>query len=151
MSTVYQDRVYEDQAYRDRQVQTRATDESVGVLVSRASEQMAQLVRQELRLAQAEMTQKGKRFGIGGGLFSGAGLMAFLGLQALVAAAIAAVTIALPVWAAALVVFGALMLIAAVLALAGKLELGRATPASPRQTMESVKFDVAELKEAAHR
>jgi hypothetical protein len=134
--------------YHDRQV---STEESVGVLVSRASEQMAQLVRQELRLAQAEMTQKGKRFGIGGGLFSGAGLMAFLGLEVLVAAAIAAVWLVVPLWAAALVVFGALMLIAAVLALAGKLEFGRAKPAAPRQAMDSVKVDVAELKEAAHR
>jgi hypothetical protein len=134
--------------YHDRQ---GSPEESVGELVSRASEQTSQLVRQELRLAQAEMTRKGKRFGIGGGLFGGAGLMAFLGLEALVAAAIAAVSIAVPVWAASLVVFGALLLITAVLALAGKLEFDRAKPATPRQTMDSVRFDVAELKEAAHR
>ena len=138
MSTVYQDR-------------QSTVEEPVGVLVSRASEQITQLVRQELRLAQAEMVQKGKRFGIGGGLFSGAGLMAFLGLEVLVVAAIAAVTLVLPVWAAALVVFGALLLITAALALAGKLELGRAKPVSPRRTIDSVKIDVAELKEAAHR
>jgi tetrahydromethanopterin S-methyltransferase subunit C len=131
----------------------RRTDaeEPVGVLVTRASEQITQLMRQELQLARAEMMQKGKRFGIGGGLFSGAGLMALLGLQVLVVAAIAAVTLVLPVWAAALVVFGALLLIAAVLALAGKLEIGRAKPATPRRTIDSVKIDVAELKEAAHR
>jgi hypothetical protein len=134
--------------YHDRQI---TSDESVGVLVTRASEQITELVRQEMRLARAEMKQKGKRFGIGGGLFSAAGLMALLGLQALVAAAVAAVAIAVPVWAAALVVFGALLLIAAVLALAGKLEMGRAKPATPRAAIDSVRFDVAELKEAAHR
>ncbi|WP_229925050.1 phage holin family protein [Streptomyces sulfonofaciens] len=135
-------------AYHDGQ---GTTDESVGVLVSRASEQVSQLVRQEFQLAQVEMRQKGKRFGIGGGLFTGAGLMAFLALQALVAAAIAAVTVVLPVWAAALVVVGALLLIAGALGIAGRLEMRRAAPAAPRQAIASVKTDVAELKEAAHR
>ena len=128
-----------------------STEESMGALVSRASEQLTQLVRQELRLAQAEMAQKGKRLGVGGGLFSGAGLMALMGLQTLVAAAVAAVAVAVPVWAAALVVFGLLMMVAGVLALAGKSEIGRAKPATPQQTMDSVRVDVAELKEAAHR
>jgi hypothetical protein len=138
VSTVFQDR--------------RSTvEEPVGVLVSRASEQITQLARQEIRLAQAEMVQKGKRFGIGGGLFSGAGLMCFLGLEVRVVAAIAAVTLVLPLWAASLVVFGALLLIAAVLALAGRLEFGRAAPVTPRRTIDSVKIDVAELKEAAQR
>jgi hypothetical protein len=145
VSTVYHDR---QQVQGDGHVHG---DEPVGVLVTRASEQMTQLVRQELRLAQAEMKQKGKRFGIGGGLFGGAGMMAFLALEALVAAAIAAVWLVLPLWASALVVCGALLLVAGALALAGKLELGRAKPAAPRQAMDNVRYDVAELKEAAHR
>jgi hypothetical protein len=52
-----------------------SAQEPVGELVQRASQQLSQLVRDEMRLAQAEMTEKGKRFGKGGGLFGGAGLM----------------------------------------------------------------------------
>jgi Protein of unknown function (DUF1469). len=40
---------------------------STGELVSQLSEQVSHLVRDELRLAQAELKQKGKRAGIGPG------------------------------------------------------------------------------------
>ncbi|MDB1086425.1 phage holin family protein [Streptomyces sp. ACA25] len=126
-------------------------EDSVGVLVSRASQQLSQLVREEMRLAQAEMTDKGKRFGIGGGLFGAAGLVAFLGLQALVATTIALLALALPVWASALIVTGVLFVIAAVLALMGKKQVGQAAPPMPERTIDSVKADVAEIKERAHR
>jgi nitrate/nitrite transporter NarK len=104
-----------------------------------------------MRLAQAEMTQKGKRFGVGGGLFGGAGLVGVVALQALAATVIAALALALPVWASALIVTGALAVIAAVLAVAGKQQIGKATPPVPEQTMDSVKADAAEIREKAHR
>ncbi|MEU0181960.1 phage holin family protein [Streptomyces sp. NPDC006207] len=126
-------------------------DERVGELVSRASEQLSRLVREEMRLAQAEMTRKGRRFGLGGGLFGGAGLFAVLALQGLGSAAVAALALALPVWAAALVVAGVLALVAAVLAAAGRRQFGRAAPPAPEATIDSVKADIAELKERAHR
>ncbi|GAA1504426.1 phage holin family protein [Streptomyces albidochromogenes] len=125
--------------------------EPVGELVAQASQQISQLIRQELRLAQAEMTQKGKRFGVGGGLFGGAGMVAFLALQALVATAIAALALVLPVWASALIVTAVLFLTAAVLAMAGKKQVGQATPPVPEQAIDSVKADMAEIKERAHR
>ncbi|MGW4566487.1 phage holin family protein [Streptomyces sp. NPDC004561] len=125
--------------------------EPVGELVQRASQQLTELVRGELRLAQAEMTQKGKRFGKGGGLFGGAGVVGFLMLEALVATAIAALALSLPVWAAALIVTAVLGVIAAVLALRGKKEVTKASPPSPQETIENVKADVAEIKESAHR
>lgn len=71
-------------------------DEPVGELVQRVSQQLSQLVRDEMRLAQAEIALKGKRFGVGGGLFGGAGLFGVLTLQAGLAAVIAAVALALP-------------------------------------------------------
>ncbi len=126
-------------------------DDSVGTLVTQASQQLTQLVRDEMRLAQAEMVQKGKRFGIGGGLFGGAGMVAFLALQALVAAGIAALALVLPVWASALIVFGVLLVIAGVLALVGKKQVSQATPPAPERAIDSVKADVAEIKEKAHR
>lgn len=74
------------------------SDDSVGALVARASQQMSELVREEMQLARAEMTQKGKRYGVGGGLFGGAGLLGLLAAQALVCAVIAALALVLPVW-----------------------------------------------------
>ncbi|MBT2529794.1 phage holin family protein [Streptomyces sp. ISL-99] len=126
-------------------------DDSVGALVTQASQQLSQLVRDEMRLAQAEMAQKGKRFGIGGGLFGGAGMVAFLALQALVATGIAALALVLPVWASALIVFGVLLVIAGVLALVGKKQVAQAGPPAPERAIDGVKADVAEIKEKAHR
>ncbi|MFF4381194.1 phage holin family protein [Kitasatospora sp. NPDC001547] len=123
----------------------------MGELVKRASQQLTELVRDELRLAQAEMKEKGRCYGKGGGLFGGAGLAGFLMAQALVATVIAALAVALPVWAAGLIVTAALGLVAAVLAVSGKKQVDRAGPALPERTVENVKADVAEIKERAHR
>ncbi|WP_329192492.1 MULTISPECIES: phage holin family protein [unclassified Streptomyces] len=133
------------------QRQARATDDSVGVLVSRASQQISELVREEMRLARAEMTQKGKRYGKGGGLFGAAGLVGVLAAQALVATCIVALALVLPVWAAALIVTAVLGAIAAWMALSGKKQIAKAGTPAPEQTIDSVKADVAEIKEKAHR
>ncbi|MEU8136225.1 phage holin family protein [Streptodolium elevatio] len=131
--------------------ETSPADASVGQLVSDASAQLSQLVRDEMRLAQAEMTEKGKRFGIGGGLLGGAGTLGFITAQALVVTVIAALATALPVWAAALVTTVVLLGVTAVLALAGKRSIARAVPPVPEQAIEGVKTDVAQIKEHAHR
>ncbi|MER6685752.1 phage holin family protein [Streptomyces olivaceoviridis] len=123
----------------------------MGELVQRASQQLTELVRGELRLAQAEMKQKGRRYGKGGGLFGGAGLVGFLMSQALVTTVIAALAVPLPVWAAALIVTVVLGVIAAVLAISGKKQVDQAAPPAPEQTIENVKADLAEIKESAHR
>jgi hypothetical protein len=128
-----------------------AADAPVGDLVARASAQITQLVREELQLARAEMTVKAKRFGIGGGLFGGAGLLAVLGLQALVVTAIAALALALPVWASALITAAALLLVAAGLALAGKREVARAVPPTPEQAVAGLRADVETIKENVKR
>ncbi|MGW1766735.1 phage holin family protein [Streptomyces sp. NPDC002073] len=127
------------------------TEESVGELVSRASQQISELVREELQLARAEMSQKGKRFGVGGGLFGGAGLVSILAAQALVGAMIAALALLLPVWASALIIAALLAAVAAVMAAAGKKQIAKAGTPAPEQAIDSVKADVAEIKEAVHR
>ncbi|NLU75143.1 phage holin family protein [Streptomyces sp. HNM0575] len=124
---------------------------TVAELVKQASEQLSEVVRSEMRLAQAEMKEKGKRAGLGGGMFGGAAIMGVLALWALVFAAIAGIAVALPVWAAALIVAGGLLLVAGVMALAGKHELGSATPPKPEQTIDSVKADVDAIREGAQR
>jgi Flp pilus assembly protein TadB len=130
---------------------TGVDEHSVSQLVNQASSQLSDLVRQEMRLAMAEVSDKGKRAGIGGGLFGVAGVAALVAFLAFATAAIAAFSLILPVWAAALVVAGCLLLIAGVTALAGKAEFSRAKPAVPKAAIDSVKADVHELKERAHR
>ncbi|MFF4898066.1 phage holin family protein [Streptomyces sp. NPDC001068] len=129
----------------------RSGQESVSELVQLASQQLTELVRGELRLAQAEMKEKGRHYGKGGGLFGGAGVIGFLMLQALVTGVIAALAVVLPVWAAGLIVPAALAVIAAVLLKSGRKQFGRAAPPTPEQTVENVKADVATIKESAHR
>ena len=73
-------------------------DATVGELARQLPEQISRLVREELRLAQLEMTQKGKRAGIGAGMLGGGGVIALYGVAAVLAAAILALT--LPVAAA---------------------------------------------------
>jgi len=125
---------------------TRTTDEPIGVLVHRLSEQIPELVRSELRLAQAEMTEKGKRAGIGVGLFSAAGLLGLFGLATLIATAILALALVLPAWAAALIVAVVLFLVAGLVALGGKKEVQQATPPAPERAIAGVQEDVATIK-----
>jgi peptidoglycan/LPS O-acetylase OafA/YrhL len=128
-----------------------SADGSTAALIARATKQLSTLIREELRLAQAEMSAKGRRMGFGGGLFGAAGLMAILAVQALVAAAVAGLAVVVPVWGAALIVAGGLLAIAAVMALAGKKQIKQATPPVPEQTVESIKADLAQIAEGAHR
>jgi len=125
---------------------TRPTDEPVGALVHRLSEQIPELVRSELRLAQAELTEKGKKAGIGVGMFSAAGLLAFFGVATLIATAVLALALVLPAWASGLIVAVLLLAVAGVAAMAGKKEVGQATPPAPERTIASVREDVATVK-----
>ncbi|MFF5173027.1 phage holin family protein [Micromonospora sp. NPDC000089] len=118
------------------------TEPSTAELVQRATEQVSRLVRDELALARAELTEKGKHAGIGIGLFGGGGVMALYGTGALVATAILLLALVLPAWAAALIVAVVLFLIAGVLALVGKKQVSRAVPPMPEATVRSVRADV---------
>lgn len=122
------------------------TDEPLGALVHRLSEQIPELVRSELRLAQAELAQKGRRAGLGIGMFSLAGLLAFFGAATLVTTAVAALALVLPLWAAGLIVAGVLLVGALGAALGARNEIQQATPAAPEVTIANVKQDVAALK-----
>jgi uncharacterized membrane protein YqjE len=127
------------------------SDRSAGDLVQRLSQQTAELVRQEMRLAQAEMQDKGKRAGIGAGMFGGAGLVALYGVGALIATAILLIGTALEPWLAALIVGVVLLAAAGVLALLGRKQVERATPPKPERAIDSVQRDVEHVKERASR
>jgi uncharacterized membrane protein YqjE len=123
----------------------------VSELVQRASNQAAELVRDEIKLAQLELAEKGKRAGIGAGLFGGAGLVALYGVGALIATVIMLLATAMDAWLAGLIVAVVLLAIAGILALTGKKEVERATPPAPEQAIDSVKSDVDEIKRRASR
>ena len=122
------------------------SDPTLGALVHDMTQQMSTLVRDEIRLAQAEMTQKGKKAGIGAGLFGGAGLVALYGVAALLATVVLALALVMPAWLAALIVTVVLFAVAGVLALQGKASVSKATPAKPEEAIEGFKQDVATVK-----
>ena len=127
------------------------TDQSLSELVQRLSNQTSTLVRDEIRLAQIELQEKGKRAGIGAGMFGGSGLIALYGLGALLAAAILGLTTAVEGWLAALIVAAVLFAVAGVLALTGKKQVEQAKPPKPEAAIESVQTDIDKVKESAGR
>ena len=124
---------------------------STGQLIGQLTEQISRLVRDEARLAQAEVTQKAKKLGVGAGLFGGAGLVAFFGLAALITAAILALALVVPAWLAALIVAILLFAIAGVLALVGKKDVQKGSPPVPTEAISSIRTDIATMKESARR
>jgi uncharacterized membrane protein YqjE len=126
-------------------------DRTTGELVKQLSEQVTVLIRDELKLAQVEMTNKGKQAGFGIGLLGGSGLVALYGVGCLIACAIIAISGVVAAWLAALIVGAALLAIAATAALIAKGGLQKATPPVPDQAVDSVKTDVEEIKERARR
>jgi uncharacterized membrane protein YqjE len=133
----------------DERTHDELRDRSIPDLLKQLSQQTTTLVRQELELAKAEMAQKGKRAGLGAGMFGGAGAAALLGLGALSAAAIAALDAALPLWLSALIVAVIWLVVAGVLAMTGKTKVQQATPPVPEQAQRSVKEDVEWAKTQA--
>jgi uncharacterized membrane protein YqjE len=127
------------------------SDRSLSELVQQLSTQTSTLVRDEIRLAQLELQEKGKRAGIGAGLFGGSGLVALYGLGALIAAVIMLIATALEPWLAALIVSVGLFALAGILALTGKKQVEEATPPAPEQAIQSAKQDVEVVKERAGR
>jgi uncharacterized membrane protein YqjE len=121
---------------------TDTRERGLGELVKDLAGQTSTLVRQEIQLAQAEMTTKGKLAGRGTGMLAGAAVAGLLALMALSAVLIAALDTAMPLWLAALVVTLLWVVIAGVLAARGRTELRRATPPVPEQTVETVKEDI---------
>jgi len=118
------------------------SDRPVAELLTELSDQTRTLVRQELELAKLELTDKGKRAGLGAGLLGGAGIVGLYAVGALTACLILALATAVDGWLAALIgaaVYGA---VAGVLALIGKSKVQQAVPPLPEQAAESVKEDV---------
>jgi uncharacterized membrane protein YqjE len=130
---------------------TTPADASTPELISRLSEQSSRLVRDELRLAQAELSEKAKSLGRGAGMFGAAGLVAFFAIATMLTTVILALALAVDAWLAALIVTVVLLGLAGVLIVVARRQVSRGLPATPQKSIESVKQDVETVKESAHR
>jgi uncharacterized membrane protein YqjE len=139
-----------DERHRTNGVSQELRDRSVGELVHLLTEQISTLARDEVELAKAELTRKGKAASVGGGMFGAAGIVTLLALGALTAAAILGLaTLIDQAWIAAAVVGAAFLVVAGVLALAGRKSIRKASPLVPEQASESVKEDVEWIRTRA--
>jgi MFS family permease len=124
-------------------------DRSLGELARQLSDQTTQLVRHEVELAKAELQIKGKRIGIGAGMFGGAGALGFYALGGLMACLILALATAMDGWVAALIVTAVYAAGAGALALLGKGKVEAGTPPVPERTVDSLKEDLQWTKQRA--
>jgi uncharacterized membrane protein YqjE len=124
-------------------------DSSTGHLIKQLSEQSSMLVHQELELAKAELSEKGKRAGIGAGMFGAAGVAGLLALGALTACLILLLDKGMDTWVAALIVTAVYAAAAGILALIGRDRMRESMPPAPEETVESVKEDVQWAKTRA--
>jgi len=128
---------------------TQLEDRPMAELVRQLSDQTTTLVRQEIELAKAEMTAKGKQVGIGAGAFGGAGLVGLYAVGAITACLILALSTAVAGWLAALIVGVVYAAIAGVLALIGKKKTQAGGPPVPERAISSTKEDVEWAKTRA--
>ena len=91
-------------------------DRPIGEVTGALTRDLALLVRQELELAKAEMTEKGRVAAPGLGMIGGAGVVALMAAGALTACAVLVLSLFLPAWFSALLVGAALGALAYLLA-----------------------------------
>jgi MFS family permease len=129
-------------AYQPPPPEEDLRDRSIPELVKQLADQTSTLVRQEISLAKAELSEKGKQAGKGAGLIGAAAVIGLLAAGALTAFLIMLLDGALANWLSALIVGIVFAAIAGALAMAGRNRIKRATPPVPEQTVETVKEDV---------
>jgi hypothetical protein len=126
----------------DHRADFELREQSLADLFERLSSDTSTLIRQELALARAELTEKGREAGKGAGFLGGAGLVGLLAAGALTACFVLLLDLAMEAWLAALIVAVVYGAIAAVLGLRGRDRVQAATPPVPEQTVETLKEDV---------
>jgi hypothetical protein len=117
-------------------------ERSIPELMKQLSEETSTLVRQEIDLAKAELTQKARSGAFGIGALGVAGLLGLYALAALSVCLIAALALAMPVWVAALIVTAVYSAGSVAIALTGRRRLQAAIPPTPDATVETVKEDL---------
>ena len=126
----------------------KQSGERVGLigLIRQLPGQVSRLIRDEIRAAQLELTEKLKAAGIGAGLLVGGAVLALFAFGALIAAAILGLSEVLAPWLSALIVGVVLLLIAGILALVGQRRLKKGIPPLPQDSINSVKADIRTVK-----
>jgi hypothetical protein len=124
-------------------------EKSAAELLKQFSEDATTLIRKEVELAKAELTEKGRQAGKGAGMFGGAGLFGVGAFGALTTFLILVLAEAMDAWLAALIVTVLWGGVAAVLAIQGKQKVEEAAPLQPEQTVDTVKEDVQWAKRQA--
>jgi hypothetical protein len=120
-------------------------ERSLGDLFSELASETSTLVRQEVALAQTELTQKATSIGKNVGFLVVGGAVGYAALLAILAAAIIGLANFLPWWAAALIV-GVAVGIVAFLLISPALKALKETSLTPNQTVETLKEDAEWLK-----
>jgi hypothetical protein len=136
-----------EQASTSTSIPSQRQEPSTAELLTQLSDQSSRLVRDEIALLRLELNEKAKRFGLGAGMFSAAGLLALYGVGALLATAILALALVLDVWLAALIVTVVLFAAAGVAAVLGKKQVDEGMPPAPQDTVDSVKQDVHAVRQ----
>ncbi|MBV9333176.1 MAG: phage holin family protein [Candidatus Eremiobacteraeota bacterium] len=126
-------------------------DRSIPELLQKLAAETSLLIRQELALARAEIMgtlRKAERPAIAFGV---AALFALGAFGALTALLIAAIAVAVPVWAAALIVTVLYVAIAVAAVVSGRTALKQMGSPLPKQTIKTVKDDVATVQAGVRR
>jgi uncharacterized membrane protein YqjE len=121
---------------------TRRGIPPIPTLIGDLKYQVTRLVRGELALLRAELTEKLTKLASGIGMFAGAAILVFFALGCLISAAVLGLALVLPAWLSAVIIGVALLVIAGVLALVGRQSLKSAGPPLPEKTIASVHADV---------
>ncbi len=132
-----------------REGEAEKRQESVSELIKDLSRDISDLVRQEIELARAEMMEKGKKAGMGAGMFGGAALMGAAAVGGSMATIVIVLDLWMPLWLAALITTVLYAAVAAVLAMRGRDELRQTGTPIPEKTKESVKEDIQWAKTRA--
>jgi hypothetical protein len=133
----------------DNHTENDLRERPIGEVAKSLTSDLSLLLRQEIDLAKAEMTEKGRTAAPGLGMFGGAGIVALCAAGALTAFLILVLSMFLPDWAAALIVGAVLAAVAYVLVQQGKERVADAGTPVPEQTIETVKEDVEWAKTRA--
>jgi hypothetical protein len=120
-------------------------ERSLGDLFSELASETSTLVRQEVALAQTELTQKATAVGKNVGFLVVGGAVGYAALLAVIAALIIGLANFIPAWASALIV-GAVVGVVAYLLISSALAALKKTDLTPRETVETLKEDAQWLK-----
>lgn len=127
-------------------IKNEPEERSIGDLFSELAGETSTLIRQEVALAQAEMTQKAVKAGKDVGFLAVGGTIVYVGFLAIVAAIIVALEYFIPLWLSCLLVGIIIGIVGAVMVTTGLKDLKKIDPV-PEQTVETIKEDAKWLKE----